>query len=178
MKVKSLVLGPFGTNCYIIENNGKVLIIDPAAEKNTIIRAVGEKKVVGIIVTHYHPDHIEALDDIKKYYNAKVYDINNLKEGHNSIEDFKFEVIYTKGHTEDLITIYFKEEKKMFCGDFIFAGSIGRWDLEGGNFDKMKDSIRKILKYPEDITIYPGHGPITTLGREIYTLNYFLSLNF
>lgn len=178
MKIKSLVLGPFGTNSYIIEKDGKVLIIDPAAEKNTIIKSVGDKKVVGIIVTHYHPDHIGALEDIKNYYKVKVYDIKNLKEGNNNIENLNFEVIYTKGHTEDLITIYFKEEKKMFCGDFIFAGSIGRWDLDGGNFDTMKESIRKILKYPMDITIYPGHGPTTTLGREVYTLNYFLSLNY
>ena len=178
MKVKSLVLGPFGTNCYIVELNGKVLIIDPAAEANTIIKAVGDREVSGIIVTHYHPDHIGALEEVKNHYKSKVYDIKNLKEGNNNIGDFKFEVIYTKGHTEDLITIYFKDEKKMFCGDFIFAGSIGRWDLEGGNFDKMKDSIRKILTYPKDITIYPGHGPITTLGMEVYTLNYFLTLNY
>ena len=178
MKVKTLVLGMFGTNCYIIEKNDNVIIIDPADEARKIINAVGSKKVVGIVVTHYHPDHVGALEEIKNHYKVPVYDIKNLKIGDNSIKDFKFEVIHTPGHKNDLITLYFKEENMMFCGDFIFNGSIGRWDLEEGDFSKMKKSIEKILTYPHKVKIYPGHGPVTTLENEIYTLHYFLSLNF
>ena len=61
----------------------------------------------------------------------------------------------------------------MFTGDFIFNTGIGRIDLPGGNAIDMKASITKILNYPDDITIYPGHGPITTLGAERNNLNYF-----
>ena len=54
----------------------------------------------------------------------------------------------------------------MFCGDFIFKESIGRCDLPGGSESEMEDSIKKILEYPDDITLYPGHNEITTLGYE------------
>ena len=65
---------------------------------------------------------------------------------------------------------YFKKEKVMFTGDFIFKGTIGRTDLYGGNFKQMKESLKNIITYPDDIKIYPGHGPSSTLGaeKEIY----------
>ena len=56
--------------------------------------------------------------------------------------------------------------KDLFCGDFIFKGTIGRYDLDGSNFKDMQNSIHKILKYDKDITIYPGHGNSTTLKEE------------
>ncbi len=178
MKVKVLILGPFDTNCYILEKDHKVLIIDPADEKDKIIKLVGNDKVVGIIVTHYHPDHVGALEAIKKHYNVPVYDIKNLKLTNNNIDGFTFDVIHTPGHKNDQITIYFKKESSMFCGDFIFYGSIGRWDLPEGDFSKMKKSIKNILTYPLDTKIYPGHGPMTVLGNEAFTLNYFMNSDF
>ena len=77
----------------------------------------------------------------------------------------KFDVIYTPGHTDDSITFYFEKEKVMFVGDFIFKGSIGRLDF-GGNETDMKNSLKLIKKYPDDIIIYPGHNESTILGLE------------
>lgn len=102
-----------------------------------------------------------------------MYDRYNLFVGINKIDNFSFEVIYTPGHKEDAITIYFREEKVMFCGDFIFKDSIGRCDLPGGNIVDMKKSIDVIKKYDWDITIYPGHGNKTSLGYEINNNVYF-----
>ena len=73
----------------------------------------------------------------------------------------------------DSICFYFYKDKVMFVGDFIFKDSIGRCDLEGGNISLMKESIEKIKKYDDDITIYPGHGEFTTLGREKLENYYF-----
>lgn len=169
MIVNRLVLGNLETNCYLLEKNNKVLIIDPADNYEEIIKNIGNKKILGVIVTHYHFDHIGALDNFKDKY--KVYDYNNLKD-YNQIDDFKFRRLITKGHTSDSISIYFEDEKLLFCGDFIFKHEIGRCDL-GGNVDDMKKSIEYIKKFPKDIIIYPGHGESTTLEDEIKNNYYF-----
>ena len=173
MNIESIKVGYLKCNCYILNIDNNVLIIDPGDESNKIIKAIDNRKVVGIIITHHHFDHIGAVDSLIDKYHVKVYDKNNLSEGINKIAKFIFEVIYTPGHKEDLITIYFKEDKVMFCGDFIFKDSIGRCDLPGGNISDMMKSIDKIKKYDKDIIIYPGHGNITSLGYEINNNPYF-----
>lgn len=171
MKIEILKLGLLQTNCYILKKDNKCIIIDPAAEKEKIIKNVDGDKVVGIIVTHSHFDHIGALKDIESYYNIKSLSYNNLEEKEYNIDDFNFEVIYAKGHTMDSIVIYFKEEKIMFVGDFIFKNSIGRTDL-GGDIDEYQKSIKKISKY-SNIMLYPGHGDITNIDDEKRNNYYF-----
>lgn len=166
MTIKTIKVGWLETNCYIISIDNECLIIDPGADYNKIVREIGYLKPIGIIVTHYHFDHIGALEEVKNRYNIPIYDINNLEEKEYTIGNFKFEVIYTKGHHNTCITIYFKEDKKMFVGDFIFKGGIGRTDLEDADEKEMIKSLNKIKTYPDDITIYPGHGDITKLGYE------------
>ena len=160
MKINRVIVGPLETNCYVLEIADKCLIIDPGEEYNKIKEVIGNKEILGVIVTHYHFDHIGALDSFNK---SLILDKNNLEEKEYNIDNFKFEVIYTPGHKEDCITIYFKEDKIMFTGDFIFKGAIGRTDLEGGNYLDMLNSLNKIDKYDKDIIIYPGHGDKTTL---------------
>ena len=165
MKIDRVIVGPLQTNCYILSIDDKCLVIDPGDEYFKIKEEIGQKEVVGIIVTHYHFDHIGAL----KYFNDNlIFDRSNLEEKEYNIDKFNFEVIYTPGHKEDCISIYFKKEKIMFTGDFIFKGTIGRMDLPGGNYIDMQDSLNKIKKYDKDIKIYPGHGKDTLLKNEIH----------
>lgn len=173
MKIERVIVGRLLCNCYLLSYGEKVLIIDPGDNYEMIVEKIGKKEVVGVIVTHRHFDHIEALSMIVDKYKVKVYDRSNLVNGWNVIDVFKFIVIYTPGHKEDAITIYFKDDKVMFCGDFIFRDSIGRWDLEGGNIQEMCRSILEIKKYDRDIIIYPGHGDKTTLGYEMDNNIYF-----
>ena len=112
------------------------------------------------------------LESLKKLFNIPVYQYKNLNEGNINIGYFNIDVIYTKGHKDDSITFYFKEEEVMFTGDFLFKNSIGRTDLETGNDIEMKKSIDKILKYNDKIKIYPGHGSSTTLELEKKYNNY------
>lgn len=168
MKIDCIKVGYLETNCYILDINNQVIVIDPGDEYSKIKEKINNKEVLGCIITHHHFDHIGAINHFDK-----IYDIHNLKEGINSIGPFKFEVIYTPGHKEDCITIYFKEEKIMLVGDFIFKDGIGRTDLEGGDINQMIDSIKKISKYDQDIILYPGHGDKTKLGRELQ-YNHFL----
>lgn len=176
MKIEIIKVGMLKCNCYLLDINNKVLVIDPGDDGDKIIDKIASREVVGIIVTHHHFDHVGALNDIVSKYNVSVYDRNSMNEGKNEIDQFSFEVIYTPGHKEDAITIYFKEDKVMFCGDFIFKDNIGRCDLPGGDIDVMYKSIDKIKKYDRDIVIYSGHGDKTSLGYEIDNNIYFNNL--
>lgn len=164
MKIKIIPVGYLKTNCYILENDEEVIVIDPGDEQAKIDKEIN-KKLVGIIITHSHNDHVGAVDYFKNKYNVPIYSYINLKEGRNRIKSFCFEVIYNPGHTKDSISIYFPEEKKMFVGDFIFYHTIGRTDLDSGSFCDMKKSINR-LKNNNDVIIYPGHGRITSLEEE------------
>lgn len=178
MNIKKIVVGELETNCYILTVGDEAIVIDPGDEIEKILDGLGDKKVVGIIVTHSHFDHIGALDELKKITNAKGYDITNLEVGKNKISEFEFEMWKTPGHKEDSIVLYFEKENILFSGDFIFKSTIGRWDLKGGNFLEMQKSIKMILTKNLDMVIKPGHGEETTLRAEKDNLQYFLSCNF
>lgn len=174
MKIERLEVGELRCNCYLLSYLDSVLLIDPGDEFELISHKIGDRRLVGIIVTHYHFDHIGALESLVNRYHVMVYDKSNLDiEKENVIDKFRFMVIDTPGHREDAITIYFKEDGVMFCGDFIFRDGIGRCDLDGGNYYDMLESIRKIKKYPRDTVIYPGHGDSSTLGYEMDNNIYF-----
>ena len=107
------------------------------------------------------------------YNEINKQNLINVEEKKYEIEDFKFEVIYTPGHRNDLVTYYFYEENIMFTGDFLFKGVIGRTDLEYSSFNDMKKSLIKIYKYSDDIIIYPGHGESSNMKNEKNN-NYYL----
>lgn len=171
MIVKRFVLGELSTNVYLIQKGNECLIVDPACNFEFIKNIIGDLKLVGILVTHHHFDHIGALNELKEYYNVSVFDSTNDL---NTLDNFNFEIIHNPGHSSDSVSFYFKEEKMMFVGDFIFKDTIGRTDLETGSMEDMLKSIEMIKKYDDDIVLYPGHGDITTLKREKSNNIYFL----
>lgn len=173
MKIEKVSVGYLEENCYVVGINDECLVIDPGDEETKIIDVIGNKKVLAILITHNHFDHIGALSEIKDKYNVEVYDFNNLKEGTMNIGPFTFEVIYNPGHSKDSTSYYFKEDKVMFVGDFVFEGTVGRCDLDDGNISEMKSSINRLKEYEEDITLYPGHGNSTTLNKEKMYNPYF-----
>ena len=164
MKIEKTITGYLDENCYVVSKDNDCLIVDPGDDVDKIKELVGNRKVLGILITHYHFDHVGALDEAVKKYNAPVIDYKNDKI--QNINNFNFEIIPMPGHKEDLVIFYFKDENIMFTGDFLFKKSIGRCDLDGGNYNEMLKSIEKIKKYNRDITIYPGHGEASTLGYE------------
>mgnify|MGYP003293986745 CR=1 FL=1 len=170
MEIKIVVVGSLDTNCYILKKNNEALVIDPGDDYDKIISEIGTNKIVGVLITHNHFDHVGVLSNFDK---ELIYSYSNLKEKQYKIADFNFEVIFTPGHTSDSVSYYFKEIESLFCGDFIFYESIGRCDLPTGNFNIMKDSINKIKKYPKTTKIYPGHDISTTLIHEIENNIYF-----
>lgn len=176
MNIEILSVGELHTNCYLIIKDDKCLIIDPGDDENFIVSRITELEItpVAILITHNHPDHNKYALSLKEMYNIEIYDYNNLFEQKHFIDPFKFEVIYTPGHTKDSISLYFYEYAIIFVGDFIFYENIGRIDLEGGSYNDMVRSIEKIKRFDDDIKIYPGHGPSTTIEHEL-KYNKFLN---
>lgn len=172
MNIKKVVVGELEENCYILIKDNECLIIDPGDEAEKIIKEINSN-VLAILITHYHFDHIGALDELKEKYKVPVIDYNNV--GTNTFGSFEFEIIPTKGHTADSATIYFEKENIMFCGDFIFKDGIGRTDLPTGNMVEMISSIENLLTFNENIILYPGHYDETTIKKEKENLNYILS---
>ena len=173
IEIRRIEVGDLACNCYVILKNDKALVIDPGDDYDLIKNELLGKEVLGILITHHHFDHVEALNALLNEYKVDVFDKDNLKEGKFDIDEFHFEVIYTPGHTSDSVTYYFKDDKVMFTGDFVFKNSIGRCDLPTGDFRVMLNSIEKIKKYDDDIVIYPGHGEKSTLGYEKTNNEYF-----
>lgn len=173
MEVKKVVVGALEENCYILEKDNTCLVVDPGADYQKIKDVIGDKKVLGVLITHSHYDHIGALRNFLTKRSVKIFKKSNLEEKEYKIGDFTFECIYTPGHSKDSVTFYFKEENIMFIGDFIFKESIGRTDLPGGDPIEMQDSIEKIKNYDKTITIYPGHYEDSTLENE-FKKNSFL----
>ena len=166
MKIEKVIVGDLEENCYVVSINNECLVIDPGDDVDKIINLIDDRKVLGILITHHHFDHVGALSKIEEKYDIIHSDFYNLNEGDTNIGPFKFQVIKNPGHSIDSTSYYFKEENIMFVGDFIFKNSIGRCDLEGGNYNEMEQSIERIKKFSKNIILYPGHGPSTTLNDE------------
>ena len=164
MEINTIVVGPLETNCYILTIDNECIIIDPGDDFDKIKKTIENKNVVGVLLTHFHPDHIGALEEVISLYDLKINEVNSKK--------FEFETIATPGHTNESVCYYFKKNNTMFTGDFIFKQSIGRTDLGGSDTD-MKNSLDMISNYPDNIIIYPGHGPKTILGNEKKYFRYY-----
>lgn len=174
MKVQSFVCGYLEENAYLVINElNEALLIDPGENEEVIDKYITKNNItlVGILITHYHFDHVGALDYFKEKYDLKVYDINNV--GLNKTHGFMFDVFETKGHTDDSCSFFFEEINSLFCGDFLFKESIGRYDFENSNFQDMMKSIKWVKTLDPSVKIYPGHGEDSTLKYE-FKHNEFL----
>ena len=176
MEIKKIVTGALEENCYVLSQDGTCLIVDPGSDSKNIKELVGDDKLIGILVTHAHFDHIGALRDfLNSNRRLKIFKKSNISDNKEvTIGSFKFIPLLTPGHSSDSVTFYFPSEKAMFVGDFIFRDTVGRCDLPTGSNEEMAESIKKIKEYDNDISLYPGHGDETTLGREKEYNLYFI----
>lgn len=183
LEIKTIALGDFQANCYVLKSGSDCIVIDPGDEDERLIELIGDCHVKYIINTHCHPDHIGGDEFIKKRFNApllfheadqaifKYFYGDGLRvdgflaEGDRvKFGDAVLSVLHTPGHTPGSITL--RHEQGLFTGDLLFAGSIGRTDLAGGSDEEMIKSLKRLQAIEGDYRIYPGHGPTTTLETE------------
>ena len=192
MLVETLVLGPLGTNCYLVSDGpgSDVIIIDPAARPERIREALGERNVAAVLLTHGHFDHTGALS---AFADKPIYihslDAPMLSDPHLSVAEMVHDrgvrppathtvqggdvltlagldirVLHTPGHTPGSVT--YRIRGSLFTGDTLFQGSYGRTDFPGGSWQQEMASIRKLMALAGDQPVYPGHGPQTSLEME------------
>lgn len=166
MDIKRIVTGTLDENCYVLIKNGSCLVIDPGDDYKEIKEMIGDNKILAVLITHSHFDHIGALRNFLVKRSIKIFKRSNLMEKEYEIGDFKFRCVFTPGHSKDSVSFYFPDDEAMFVGDFLFKESVGRCDLPGGSVLEMNASISKIVEYDDNISLYPGHNEFTTIGDE------------
>ena len=174
MIIKTLAVGPIMANCFIVgcEQTREAAVIDPGDEADRILLALAEAKltVTQILNTHGHFDHVGANKRMKKAWGMSAEDSpapdRTIDEGDSiSVGTITFKVIHTPGHTPGGVALF--ADGCLFVGDTLFAGSVGRTDFPGGDFDTLKSSIqKKLFVLADDLQVFTGHGPETTIGEE------------
>jgi glyoxylase-like metal-dependent hydrolase (beta-lactamase superfamily II) len=195
--VEQLSLGPLGTNCYVVRGGSaakEAVVVDPsgdATELRLLLARMGAS-CAAILVTHGHWDHLLGVADLAEGTSAPVYMAEGerelleqaafapvelrmrpytpdvLLEGGESIEvaGIAFDVLSVPGHSPAHLAYH--TDGVLFSGDVLFAGSVGRTDLPGGDWETLLGSIRSLVDaYPPETIVYSGHGPATTLGAEL-----------
>ena len=198
MERLTIQVGTFDVNSTILSSGGKAWIVDPGREGARIAQLLEQRGLepAGILLTHGHFDHIGAVGELQeKWPGLPVYvhpaDVPVLTHPLNcfppdypaiaapkNIADARslpepMRTIETPGHTPGGVCYYLPEEKLLLSGDTLFAGSVGRTDLPGGDMPTLMDSLKKLTVLPDDTLVIPGHGLHTTIGRE-KTSNPFL----
>jgi glyoxylase-like metal-dependent hydrolase (beta-lactamase superfamily II) len=188
LTVTKLAVGPLDNNAYLLRcsRTGEALLIDAAAEAGRLLEMIGDTPVIRIVTTHRHPDHWQALAEVRAATGAVVVahpeDADEIpvtiaeRVGHGDIVrvgDAEFAVIHLRGHTPGSIALRYDAggqlagEPHLFTGDSLFPGGPGR-TTSPADFTSLMDDLeeRVFAPLPDPTWVYPGHGNDTTLGAE------------
>lgn len=194
MKILTFELTPFYENTFVLRDAGEAIVIDPGEADPALLASLSDCSVKAIINTHCHIDHCGGNAELVRRTNAPLLIHRNELPVLHSLEQqgmmfgvrsdpspepdgfldegdvvtvgaVSLKVLYTPGHSPGHISL--AGDGFAFVGDVLFAGSIGRTDLPGGDYAQLIQSIRtKLLTLPDGTEVLSGHGPSTTIGRE------------
>lgn len=192
MNIERVVVGELSENCYIVSQPGRrdALVIDPGAQAEKIRTALGGRSVAAVLLTHGHFDHTGALSafadapiymhpadeimltDAEWSVGARFGDTAARPAATHFVQEgdviaragMEIRVWHLPGHTPG--GVGYRIGDALFAGDTLFRHGYGRCDQPGGNFHALMQSLRRLLKYDENLTVYPGHGERTTLFAE------------
>lgn len=200
--VDSFVMGPYQSNCYVVRSERgakEAVVVDPGDDPTPLrleLAGMGAR-TAAILVTHTDVDHIGGVAALADGTGAEVWapsgEVDALRNGQTrggmrvaphdpehvvsggdevAAAGITFDVVDVPGHSAGHVA--FHADGHLFSGDLLFAGSVGRVDLAGGDWDTLLASVRSLLeRFPGDTIVHSGHGPATTLERELQT-NPFL----
>lgn len=208
-EIVSFVFNPFQENTYLVsDETGECVIVDPGCyekhEEEELVRRIEDAglRVVMLLNTHCHIDHVLGNAFIRERFNVPLY-IHPIEEPYlRAVSSYApnygffryrestpdaflsedepirfgntaFKVLFTPGHSPGHVVFYHEESLSLIGGDVLFYNSIGRTDLPGGNGSVLIESIHnKLFTLPDEVTVYPGHGPTTSIGFEKRTNPY------
>ncbi len=194
MEIKVQPMGSYQTNCYIATVDGKDFIIDPGVgAASWVLKNV--KNPVAILNTHGHFDHVWSNQALKEALNIPIYaprkdafmlsndpfsqgtpsstpDFQVKEDAIVDIDGIKVKFHHFAGHTLGCSVI--EIDNVWFSGDFLFEGSIGRWDFPYSDGKEMIKSLKKVSQIKGNFKIYPGHGGSTSLAREMKHIPYWI----
>ena len=194
---QTIPVGAYEANCSVLWDGDDALVVDPGQDAADILAFLDERKLLlkGILLTHGHFDHVNGIPGLlARYPEVSVYAHpsewvmfghpmnrnppdypgvarpSNLKEIRDIEKDFPvfaFKVLETPGHTPGSVCLMTGD--LLLSGDTLFAGSCGRTDFPGGSMADMRKSLAALAKLPPETRVVPGHGPSTTIAREVAT---------
>jgi hydroxyacylglutathione hydrolase len=180
--LKMMAVGAYQANCYILgsKETREGVVIDPGDEALRIVKEIANAglRITSILITHGHHDHTGAAKELKDILKAPVWihqldspglgfpPDGTLFDGQEiEVGTYRIKVIHTPGHSPGGVCLY--APGAVFTGDTLFAGSIGRTDFPGGDHQQLIQGVReKIFPLGDDLRVYPGHGPASTIGEE------------
>lgn len=177
-------------HAYLVCRFDQCYVIDPANHYAEIIEALGPRKLLGVLLTHAHSDHVDDIgrfnvpvhihksdapllfmDDANGYhprkhpYQRRNLSIRSITDGMRlALADGFIEVMHTPGHTKGSCSFLYQDA--IYTGDTLFRESVGRHDLYSGNLSELKQSVLKIMDLPANTRIYPGHDRFSSIRHE------------
>jgi glyoxylase-like metal-dependent hydrolase (beta-lactamase superfamily II) len=186
LMISKVAVGPMDNNAYLLRcrATGEQLLIDAAADPDTLLQLIGDDSVTAVVTTHRHGDHWQALEDVVRATGARTYAGRHDAEGIPVPTDVPVEdgdtirvgrveltVRHLVGHTPGSIVLVYDDphgHPHVFTGDCLFPGGVGNTNKDPKAFTSLLDGVEEKLfaALPDETWVYPGHGKDTTLGEE------------
>jgi hydroxyacylglutathione hydrolase len=190
LELRTKAVGPWPMHTYVLvcPTTRRSVLIDPGADPETLLKMLDGTEPVGILLTHTHPDHFGALEEMRASLNAPVMahagphfegvglDVDRTLADGDLVQvgEHTLRVYHTPGHISDMLCFALEDDHRIIVGDTIFEGGPGKtWAAE--EFQTSLQTLREVvLAWPDETVCYPGHGPHFRLGDRRADIEAFL----